>query len=85
MHRDLLVGIGGCLVVVGYVMRGLGRSARRDQARRRQHELDAGAPDAEHAPDAIDRHLEKWLPRYGAVCVIVGFVLIGLGLLARAA
>lgn len=81
MNRGLLVGIGGCLVVVGFVMRGLGRSARRDQARRKQHELDAGAPDPEVAPDALDRHLEKWLPRYGSACVIAGFLAISLGLL----
>lgn len=80
MNRDLLVGVGACLVVTGLVMRGLARSNRRDQALRKQHDLAAADDDATPKPDAIDRHLEKWLPRYGAGCLVAGFVLIGAGL-----
>lgn len=81
MNRDLFVGVGGCLVLVGFVMRGLATGNRREQARRRQHELDAGAPDPAQAPDAFDRHLERWLPRYGAACIVSGFAMIGVALL----
>lgn len=81
MSRDLLVGVGACLVVIGVVMRGLARSSRRDQARRKQHDLAAADADLAPAPDAFDRHLEKWLPRYGAACVAAGTLLIGAGLI----
>jgi hypothetical protein len=82
MSRDLLVGVGACLVVIGVVMRGLARSNRRDQAHRKQHDLAAADTDLAPAPDAIDRHLEKWLPRYGAVCIAGGAFVIVLGFVA---
>lgn len=76
MTRDLLVGIGGCLVVIGFVVRGLARNHRRDQALRKQHQLAASEPGRDAQPDALDRHLEKWLPRYGAIAILAGFALI---------
>lgn len=76
MSRDLLVGIGGCLVVMGFVVRGLARSHRRDHALRKQHQLAAAEPESAGQPDAFDRHLVKWLPRYGAIAIIAGFALI---------
>lgn len=83
MSRDLLLGVGACLVVVGVVMRGLARGSRREQARRKQHDLAAAETELAPAPDAIDRHLEKWLPRYGTACVILGVMLMGAGLALR--
>ncbi len=80
MNRGMFMGLGGCLVFIGFVLRGLATGHRREQARRKQHELDAGAPDPEHAPDAIDRHLARWLPRYGAACITAGFAAIAAGL-----
>jgi hypothetical protein len=77
MSRDLLIGIGACLVVVGFVMRGLARGSRREQARRRQHDLAAAEAELAPAPDAFDRHLEKWLPRYATASLAVGTLLIG--------
>lgn len=82
MSRDLLVGVGACLVVVGFVMRGLARSNRRAQALRKQHDLAAADADLGPAPDAFDRHLEKWLPRYGTACAAAGFIVIVVGFLA---
>ncbi len=76
MSRDLLVGIGGCLVVIGFVVRGLARGHRRDQALRKQHHLAASEAERGGQPDALDRHLEKWLPRYGVIAILAGFALI---------
>jgi hypothetical protein len=81
MSRDLLLGAGACLVVIGVVMRGIARSNRRDQARRKQHDLAAAEAELAPPPDAVDRHLEKWLPRYGGASIAVGLVLVGAGLI----
>ncbi|MFZ5496717.1 MAG: hypothetical protein ACOZE5_15460 [Verrucomicrobiota bacterium] len=74
MNRGTLIALGACLVIVGVVLRGLARSNRRDQAFRKQHDLAAAEPDAGNQPDAFDRHLEKWLPRYAAFCIAAGFL-----------
>lgn len=80
MNRDMFVAIGACLVVTGFVMRGLARSSRRDQALRKQHDLHAAGSDDPNQPDVIDRHLEKWLPRYATVFITAGFLMIGVAL-----
>ena len=72
-RRDTLRAVGVCLVVVGAVLRSLARSARRDQARRKQHQLENPADPP--GVDAVDRHLENNLPRYAAGCLIVGGLL----------
>lgn len=83
MNPGLLVGVGACLVVVGFVMRGIARGNRRDQAYRKQHDLSACEPDDDNQPDVIDRHLEKWLPRYATACIAAGFATVLTGLLLR--
>lgn len=81
MSRDALVAIGGCLVFLGFVLRGLARGHGRTAALRKQHDLAASEPDPENQPDAFDRHFEKWLPTYGALFIVGGFALIGYGFL----
>jgi hypothetical protein len=72
-RRDTLLALGVCLVIVGVVLRGIARSGRRDQARRKQQRL---APRADLSePDPVDQHLETNLPRYAAGCLIAGLVL----------
>lgn len=80
MKRGPVVAVGACLVVVGFVMRGLARDQRRESARRKQHDLTGAAPAEDGQPDAFDRHLARWLPRYGNACVTLGFILIGAAL-----
>lgn len=77
-RRDILLPVGVCLVIAGFVMRGIARSATRAQAYRKQHDLHPAASDdpaLRPAPDAIDRHLEKFLPRYATATIWVGTIL----------
>jgi hypothetical protein len=74
IRRDILLALGSCLVVVGCVLRGIARSGRRDEARRKQHQHDNGSPDGEIG--STDRHLEQYLPRYATVAIGVGAVLL---------
>lgn len=74
--RSVLLPAGLCLVIAGVVMRGLARSAQRDQAFRKQGDLLDGLPDdpVSSRPDAIDRHLGKYLPRYASATLWMGVV-----------
>jgi hypothetical protein len=74
-HQSLLAA-GVTLVVIGSILRGLARSSRRNQALRKQRDLAANDSDREHQPDPFDRHLEKYLPRYAAGCIITGLLLV---------
>jgi hypothetical protein len=81
-RRDVLLPVGVCLIVAGFVMRGIAQGARRDQANRRQRDLLGGPPDdpsASGQPDAIDRHLEKFLPRYATATIWLGVLLATVG------
>ena len=75
--RSVLLPTGICLVIVGVIMRGLARGAQRDRAFRKQGDLldDASADPLRPPPDAIDRHLEKHLPRYATATVWLGVLL----------
>ncbi|HEX2862034.1 MAG TPA: hypothetical protein VHN79_10360 [Lacunisphaera sp.] len=72
-RRDTLLALGVCLVVVGVVLRGLARSARREQALRKQHQLENLA--LAEAPDRTERHLEQHLHRYAAGTIIAGVLM----------
>jgi len=37
LNREALLGIGVCLAMLGLILRGFARNARRDLARRKQH------------------------------------------------
>jgi len=83
LSRAVLLPTGVCLVIAGFVMRGLVQTARRDQAFRKQRDLLDGPPDDPNAPgqpDAIDRHLEKYLPRYATATIWLGVILVITGL-----
>jgi len=75
--RAVLLPAGICLMIVGVVMRGIARSAQRDRAFRKQGDLldDASADPLRPQPDAIDRHLEKYLPRYATATIWLGVLL----------
>lgn len=73
-RRDILLALGSCLVVVGCVLRGIARSGRRDEALRKQHQLDNGSLGGE--TDRTDRHLEQYLPRYATIAICSGVVLL---------
>ncbi len=78
LRRDVLLPVGVCLIVAGFVMRGIARGARRDQANRRQRDLLDGPsddPSAPGQPDAIDRHLEKFMPRYATMTIWLGAIM----------
>lgn len=74
MTRDVLVALGACLVLMGFVMRGLARSGRRDQALRKQHRLDH--PDDPESSDAVTRWLENNLGRLAGGTILLGFLVI---------
>ena len=81
--RAVLLPTGVCLIIAGVVMRGLARSARRDLVFRQQRNLLDDPPDdpgAPSQPDAIDRHLEKYLPRYATVATTIGVILAVAGI-----
>ncbi|AOS44836.1 hypothetical protein Verru16b_01905 [Lacunisphaera limnophila] len=81
-RRAVLLPLGVCLIIAGFVMRGIARSSARSQANRRHHELlDAtpADPSAPGQPDAIDRHLEKFLPRYASATIWLGLLLATTG------
>jgi hypothetical protein len=40
LSRDILLGLGFCLAMVGLVLRGFARNFRRDLARRKEHQRD---------------------------------------------
>lgn len=76
--RAVLLPAGVCLMIAGVVMRGLARSAQRDQAFRKQGDLLSDSSSADPAspqPDAIDRHLEKYMPRYASATLWLGAIL----------
>jgi hypothetical protein len=73
-RRETLLALGACLVVVGFVLRGIARAGHRAQSLRKQHRLDnplAGGNEA----DGIDRHLEQYLPLYSTAAICIGVVL----------
>lgn len=77
-RRAFLLPAGVCLIIAGIVMRGIARSALRDQTFRKQHDLldgPPGDPAASGQPDAFDRHLEKYLPRYATTAIALGVIL----------
>jgi hypothetical protein len=75
--RAVLLPAGVCLMIAGVVMRGLARSAQREQSFRKQGDLLASSSEAPESrqPDAIDRHLEKYLPRYASATLWLGVIL----------
>lgn len=51
INRDALLGIGVCLAMLGLILRGFARNARRDLARRKEHLRDERkSPDANLNP-----------------------------------
>jgi hypothetical protein len=82
--RDTLLAVGVCLIFFGVVMRGLVRSNRRSMALRKQHELHLRKRGEESRAENVaeeTEHLEKYLPRYAAGCIITGLLLIVAALL----
>jgi hypothetical protein len=73
-RRDTLLALGACLVVVGFVLRGMARAGHRAQSLRKQHRLDNPLAKGNEA-DQVDRHLEQYLPLYSTVAICVGVVL----------
>ena len=83
ISRDVLLGLGVCLVMIGVVLRGFARSYRRDSARRKEHQRDerkAGddnlSSQLEQPPGWLEKNL-GWLANLvlaaGVVIAAVGF------------
>lgn len=62
LSRDVLLGLGVCLVMLGLVMRGFARNFRRDSARRKEHRRD----ERKSGDDDLSSQLEQppeWLEK----------------------
>lgn len=85
MSHDAWLGLGVCLAMVGLVLRGLARAARRDSARRKEHLRD----ERKSGDAGLSAKLEQppgWLERnLGVVAnaVLVVGVIVTIASLAR--
>lgn len=83
LSRDVLLGLGVCLIMLGVVMRGFARSYRRDSARRKEHRRDERKSGDDRLSSQLDQPpewLEKnlgWLANLvlgaGAVIAVLAF------------
>jgi Zn-dependent protease with chaperone function len=83
LSRDVLLGLGVCLIMLGVVMRGFARSYRRDTARRKEHRRDERKSGDDHLSSQLEQPpewLEKnlgWLANLvlgaGAVIAVLAF------------
>jgi len=62
LSRDVLLGLGVCLVMLGLVMRGFARNSRRDSARRKEHRRDDRKSGDDHLSSQLERPPE-WLEK----------------------
>lgn len=77
--RDTLIAFGGCVLMLGIVLRGIARSIRRELALRKQHVLQlrkSGELERAVAVELETNHWEKYLPRYAAGFIITGLIVI---------
>jgi len=77
MSRDLLIGAGMCLVVLGIVLRTVARTQRREIALRKQREIaDRAAPETSTPLAFWEKHLghlANALLFAGVIAVIAAF------------
>ena len=86
MDYESLLAIGMTLVMAGIITRGFAANSRRDQARRKQHQLDESKPDAINSVDQLTRSsgwLEKNLGLLANVVLVTGVALTALAFYRR--
>jgi hypothetical protein len=83
-NHDSLLAIGVSLVMAGLVLRGFARTARRDRARRKQHQLDertSGGAELNRQLDRSPAWLERNLGRIANATLLAGCLATGAALL----
>jgi hypothetical protein len=85
-NSDTLLAIGVTLVMAGVVLRGFAANARRDLARRKQHQIDARKSTDAYMSDELARPpgwFERNLGMIANVILVAGIIVTALGFAKR--